>query len=130
MGAMNGSQPSPRVVLDRVGIGLAGLCAVHCAATLVLISGLGLGGHFLFAHEIHEFGLLAAVAVAAIAIGWGILRHGRVWPLLIAALGLACMAGALALSHSAEEAWLTIMGVALVSIGHVLNMREAGRCAF
>ncbi|MEE4153225.1 MAG: MerC domain-containing protein [Erythrobacter sp.] len=127
---MSGSQPSARVVLDRVGIGLAGLCAVHCLATLVLLSGLGLSGHFLLAHEIHEVGLVAALGVAAIAIGWGFMRHGRLRPLLVALIGLAFMGAALVLGHSAQEAVLTIIGVTFVSIGHLLNLREAGRCAF
>ncbi|MFA9201918.1 MAG: MerC domain-containing protein, partial [Cypionkella sp.] len=42
--------------------------------------------------------------------------------------GLSFMGGALAVEHGYEEAVLTIIGVALVSVGHVLNLR-ACRCA-
>ncbi len=119
-------RPSLRRRLDQIGLGLAGLCAVHCLATLVVISALGLGGHFfLFDENIHRIGLALALAIAAVAIGWGVLRHGRVLPFVIAVGGLALMAVALAVPHGANEFLLTLAGVALVSLGHLLNLRTA-----
>ena len=38
-------------------------------------------------------------------------------------MGLSFMGGALAAPHGMEEAVLTIIGVALVSLGHILNLR-------
>ena len=112
--------------LDQIGIGLAGLCAVHCLATLVVISAIGLGGHFfLLDPAIHRIGLALALAVAAVAIGWGLLRHGRMLPFAIALGGLALMAAALLIPHGANEFLLTLAGVALVSLGHLLNLRTA-----
>ena len=120
------SRTALRRRLDQIGIGLAGLCAVHCLATLVLISALGLGGHFfLFNENIHRVGLALALAVAAVAIGWGLLRHGRVMPFAIALGGLALMAAAFLVPHGANEFLLTLAGVALVSLGHLLNLRSA-----
>jgi len=117
--------PRLRRRFDQLGIGLAGLCAVHCVATVLIISSLGIGGHFLLAHEIHEFGLVIAVAVAAIAIGWGVWIHRRKGPFIVASIGLAIMAGALFVGHGAQEAALTIVGVTIVSIGHLMNIRLA-----
>ena len=111
--------------LDHVGIALAGLCAVHCLATLLIVSALGLGSHFLLAESIHRTGLMLAVMVAALAIGWGFMRHRRVAPLAIAGSGIALMAAALLVDHGVGELWLTLAGVALVSAGHVLNLRAA-----
>ncbi|MGY6550719.1 MAG: MerC domain-containing protein [Erythrobacter sp.] len=111
--------------LDHAGIALAGLCAVHCLATLLIVSALGLGSHFLMAESIHRTGLLLAVIVAAVAIGWGFVRHRRIAPLGIAALGIAFMAGALVVEHGAGELLLTLAGVLLVSLGHFLNLRSA-----
>lgn len=112
--------------LDQIGIGLAGLCAVHCLATLVVISAIGLGGHFfLLDPAIHRIGLALALAVAGLAIGWGLLRHGRMLPFAIALGGLALMAAALLIPHGANEFLLTLAGVALVSLGHLLNLRTA-----
>lgn len=109
--------------LDQLGIGLAGLCAVHCLATLLLVSTLGLGGHFLLDDNIHRIGLLLAFGVAAVAIGWGILRHGRRLPFMVAVAGLALMGVALLVPHGTNEFVLTLVGVAIVSAGHWLNIR-------
>jgi hypothetical protein len=117
------SRPTLRRRLDQVGIGLAGLCALHCLVTLVVISALGVGGHFLLDENIHRIGLLLALVVAAVAIGWGLLRHRRMMPFAIAMAGLALMAAALVVPHGANEFVLTLVGVALVSLAHLLNLR-------
>lgn len=114
-----------RRMLDHLGIGLAGLCALHCLATLVVISALGFGGHFLFDDNIHRVGLALALAVAAVAIGWGVMRHRRMLPFLIALAGLGLMAAALLIPHGTNEFLLTLVGVALVSVAHLLNLRAA-----
>jgi hypothetical protein len=109
--------------LDRAGITLSALCVVHCLATIVLVSALGLGGELLSDPIIHEVGLVLAMIVAAVAIGWGALKHRRPAPFVTAMTGLTFMGGALAVPHGYEEAMLTIIGVALVSLGHILNLR-------
>jgi len=114
--------------LDRAGITLSALCVVHCLATLVLVSALGFGGEFFANPIIHEIGLALAMLVAAVAIGLGALRHRRPGPFVTAMTGLSFMGGALAVPHGYEEAVLTIIGVALVSLGHILNLR-ACRCS-
>jgi len=111
--------------LDHLGIGLAGLCAIHCLLTLVVISALGLGGHFLLNENIHRIGLALAIGVAAFAIGWGALRHGRWLPLGVAVAGLALMTVALLVPHGVDEFLLTLVGVAIVSVAHWLNLRAA-----
>lgn len=116
---------SIRSGFDRAGMVLSGLCAIHCVASIVLISSLGLGAQWLLAPEIHRYGLALAVVIAAIAIGWGALRYRRAAPFVVAAIGLGFMGGALAVPHGAEEAVLTIIGVALVTLGHILNLRHA-----
>ncbi|GAB5351981.1 MerC domain-containing protein [Qipengyuania sp. 483] len=115
--------------LDRVGIGLSGLCALHCIASIALVSGLGVGGEFLLAPEIHRWGLLVATLIAGVAIGWGALRHRMAMPFVIAMTGLSFMGAALAVPHGYKEAVLTILGVALVSLGHILNMRHCHSAA-
>ncbi len=119
------NRPTIRRRLDHFGIGLAGLCALHCVATVLLVSGLGIGGHFLLSPDIHRIGLVLALIVAAVAIGWGALKHRRAAPFVVAMMGLSFMGGALAVEHGTQEAVLTIIGVALVSLGHLLNLRRA-----
>ena len=96
---------------------------MHCLATIVVVSALGLGGQLLLSPDIHRFGLLLALIIAAVAIGWGALRHRRAAPFVTAMMGLSFMGGALAVPHGPKEAILTIIGVALVSLGHILNLR-------
>lgn len=111
--------------LDRAGIALSGLCAIHCVLSVVIVSALGLSGSALLAPVIHEFGLMLAVAIGAVTLGVGVARHGRTGPLLIGAAGIALMALALAVGHGYEEAVLTIAGVALVALAHIRNLRHA-----
>ncbi len=111
--------------LDRLGIVISTLCALHCFATVGIVAGIGLGSSFLLSEQIHQISLLAAMAVAAVAIGWGMRFHGSKEPLLLAVSGLACMASALVLDSDLQEAILTIAGVALVCLGHVRNMRAS-----
>ena len=102
---------------------LSCLCAVHCVATLVVVAALGVGGSFLLNPAIHRVGLAVAMIVAGVAIGLGALRHGRRAPVVVAMMGLSFMGGGLAVPHGVEEAVLTIIGVTLLAIGHVLNVR-------
>lgn len=115
--------------LDRAGIALSGACAVHCVLSIALVSGLGIGGEWLLAPEIHRIGLVIATLVAAVAIGWGALRHRVAAPFVVAMTGLTFMGGALAVPHGTKEAVLTIIGVTLVTLGHVLNLRHAHSAA-
>jgi hypothetical protein len=118
------SLPRIRNRFDRLGMVLSGLCVVHCVAGLVIVAGFGLGGSFLLDPIIHRVGLLLAVLVAGVAIGLGALRHRRRAPFVVAMTGLSFMGGALAVGHGFEEAVLTVIGVSLVAIGHLLNLRR------
>jgi len=119
------SQTFPRIRgrLDRAGVVLSSLCAVHCVLGIVIVAGLGLGGGLLLDPIIHRIGLLLATIVAGVAIGLGALQHRRPAPFVVAMMGLSFMGGGLAVDHGVEEAVLTIIGVVLVSAGHLLNLR-------
>ena len=108
--------------LDRLAMGLSGLCAVHCVATAVALSLLASAGGFLGQPIIHEMGLSLAMILAAFALGRGILQHGFVMPSAIGALGLGVMAGALTMPHDGRESLYTIIGVMIVALGHRLNV--------
>ena len=121
---MNSDTSPIRRTLDRAGIWLSSLCLLHCLLSIVAVTVLGVGGQFLFAPEIHRVGLALALIIAAVAIGWGALRHRKAAPFVTAMMGLTFMGGALAVPHGIYEAVLTIIGVTLVSVGHVLNLRS------
>jgi hypothetical protein len=109
--------------LDRLGLLISSLCLLHCILSIVLVTALGVGSHFFFSPAFHKIGLLLALAIAAIAIGWGAYNHRRIAPIIVAVTGLAFMGGALAMPHDYRELVLTIIGVTLVAIGHLLNLR-------
>ena len=96
--------------LDRIAMGLSGLCLVHCVATAVLLGLLASAGGFLGRPIIHEVGLTLAMIIGAFALGRGILEHGFVLPSAIGALGLGVMAGALSLPHGGREPIYTVVG--------------------
>lgn len=111
--------------LDRLAIGLSGLCLVHCLATAVLLAMLSAAGSVLGSPIIHELGLSLAMLLGAVALGRGILEHGFMMPSSVGSLGLGVMAGALTLPHDGSEALYTMIGVGILALGHQLN-RIAG----
>ena len=111
----------PTYRLDRMAIGLSGLCLVHCLATTVVLAVLASAGGFLGAPWIHEVGLSLAMVMGALALGKGIYEHGYTMPSAVGGLGLGVMAGALTMPHDGSEVVFTMLGVAILALGHRLN---------
>lgn len=107
--------------LDRIAIGLSGLCLVHCLGTTVVLAVLASAGGLLGAPIIHEVGLSLAMLLGALSLGKGIFEHGYTMPSAVGGLGLGVMAGALTLPHDGTEALYTVIGVAILALGHRLN---------
>jgi hypothetical protein len=115
----------PVDMLDRAAMALSGLCVVHCVSTAVLLALFASVGGELLDPAVHEIGLAGAILLAAVALGRGIVRHGYMMPAAVGGLGLGVMAGALSLPHGGGETVYTIIGVAIVALGHDLNRRAA-----
>jgi hypothetical protein len=111
----------PTYRLDRIAMGLSGLCLVHCVATAVLLGLLASAGGFLGSPIIHEVGLTLAMIIGSFALGRGILEHGFMMPSAVGGLGLGVMAGALSLPHGGSEPIYTVVGVMILALGHRLN---------
>jgi len=112
--------------LDRYAMGLSGLCAVHCFASAVLVALASTVGGMLLNPAFHEIGLTVAIILGALALGRGIFEHGYMAPAVTGSLGLGMMAGAMQLPHGngGETLW-TLIGVAILALGHDLNRRAA-----
>lgn len=110
--------------LDRIAMGLSGLCMVHCVATAVLLALVASAGGFLGSPVIHEVGLTLAMMIGAFALVRGVLEHGFMMPSAVGGLGLGVMAGALTL-HDGTEPIYTVVGVLIVALGHRLNAMAA-----
>ena len=114
--ALNGS-------IDRAAIALSGLCLVHCLATSVVLAVLASAGGLLVAPVVHEIGLTLAIMLGIVALGRGVVEHGFMMPSAVGGLGLGVMSGALTMPHSGLETVYTIIGVAVLALGHDLNRR-------
>ena len=112
----------PTSRLDRIAMGLSGLCLVHCLGTAILLGLLASAGGFLGSPIVHEVGLTLAMLIGSVALGRGILEHGFMLPTAIGALGLGVMAGALSLPEGGHEAIYTVAGVMILALGHRLNV--------
>jgi hypothetical protein len=111
---------------DNLGMGLAGLCLVHCLGTAIILALLSSAGGLLLSPVIHEVGLVLAIIFGSLALIQGVLRHGFMLPAAIGGLGIGTMAGAAALPHGGGEIVLTVVGVAILALGHSLNQRASG----
>jgi len=116
------SRPVSMNRLDRLAMGLSGLCAVHCVATAVLLGLVASAGGLLGKPIIHEVGLGFAMILVAIALGRGIREHGFILPSAVGVTGLALMAYAMSLHETGYEPAFTILGVGLLALGHRLNV--------
>ena len=109
--------------LDRLAIGLSGLCFVHCVASAVFVAFLASAGGILLDPMIHEVGMMLALVLGFVGLGRGIREHGIMLPAAIGGLGLGIMAGALTLDHGHGGTLYSIVGVLTLALGHDLNRR-------
>jgi len=103
-------------------VGLSGLCAVHCVASVVLLGLLASAGGILGKPIIHEVGLSLAMIIGAVALGRGVRDHGFVLPSAVGIVGLGVMGYAMTLHETGLEPALTIVGVCILAMGHRLNL--------
>ncbi|MGP1351806.1 MAG: MerC domain-containing protein [Parasphingopyxis sp.] len=110
-------------ILDRWAIWLSGLCIVHCLSGAVFFALAASAGGVLLDPIVHEVGLVIAILLGIVAIGRGAIQHGYLMPVAISSLGVGTMAGALSLPHGDVELIYTVIGVAMLALGHDLNRR-------
>ena len=109
--------------MDRLAIGLSGLCLVHCLASAVFVAMLASAGGLLLDPIIHEVGLVVAIGLGILAQGRGMVDHGFMMPSAVGGLGLGVMAGSLGMPEGIVGTSYTIVGVLILALGHDLNRR-------
>lgn len=114
---------------DRAALTLSGLCIAHCLAAMALLATLSSFGILLMAPIFHEIGMVLAIILGVIALGRGMISHGRMPPALIGGMGLGLMALALTMPHGTEEVAMNVAGVLILAIAHIWNLRASRRCA-
>ena len=110
-------------VIDRLAIGVSGLCVVHCIASAVFVVVLASAGGVLLNPIFHEVGMMIALVLGVLGLGRGILVHGFMLPAAIGSLGLGMMAGTLSMEHGGINTVYAIAGVLMLALGHDLNRR-------
>lgn len=110
-------------LVDRLAIGVSGLCVVHCVASAVLVAVLAAGGSFLLDPIFHEVGMTIAVVLGIFGLGRGILAHGYMMPSAVGGLGLGVMLASLVIGHDNGGTLFSIIGVSILALGHDLNRR-------
>jgi len=121
------NRPSRRGgVIDRVAIGLSGLCLAHClllpfaVILLPILTQFG-SGHF------HVQMLFVVVPVSLFALGRGYFRHRRVPVLAWGLVGLATMIVGGTVAHAnygnLADTVLTVAGATILAAAHFFNSR-------
>jgi hypothetical protein len=121
--AARDSRPLTSLSGDQLAVGLSGLCLVHCLATTIFFASIASVSGVLDNHLFHEVGLVIAIGFALITLVSGVLSHGYMMPFAVGSFGLGMMAGALSRPHDGTEVLATMIGVAVVALGHDLNRR-------
>ena len=111
--------------IDRIAIGLSGLCLVHCVASAVFFASVASVGAVLLDPLFHEIGLIIAIGFALVSLVRGMRMHGHLLPFGVGCAGLGMMGWALTMGHDNNEILVTMVGVLIVALAHDLNVRAA-----
>ncbi len=109
--------------LDGLAVGLSGLCILHCVLSVLLVAALSGSATFFTDPLIHRVGLGGAVVLAAVALGYGYAEHRATRPALIGLGGLVLMTAGLFAPHGWPEIVLTVAGVTVLAVAHLMNAR-------
>jgi prepilin signal peptidase PulO-like enzyme (type II secretory pathway) len=115
--------------LERLGTGLSLVCAVHCAATPLLLGALPFLGHQLAEAHWLEAGIIGlAACIGYLTLGFSFQRHRRPLPLLLLTLGLVLLViGHMVLPHEATTG-ITLVGALMLAGAQLLNRRYPVGC--
>ena len=125
-----------RALMDRIAIGLSGVCAIHCLITpLVLVALPVAAGAWLDGESFHLWLLLLILPLSTTALTLGCRRHKDMAVMLLGIAGMALLLLAVFLpvgwlGENGERA-LTLAGSATLIAGHVRNFRmcRASACS-
>ena len=114
-------------LFDGLAIGLSLLCALHCLVLPVLLVLLpGLVSLGLENEAFHRWMLGVVIPVSVYALTKGCREHNRYPLLILGGVGLVFLVLAILLEERTgvigEQAF-TLIGVALLAVGHLLNFR-------
>jgi hypothetical protein len=110
---------------------LSGVCLAHCLAApalVALIPAFTLGLNHELDRALHASLLGLALPISLWSLRHGIRTHGQYRWLGVGAAGLSLMlAGVLLHTPSHSEMWLTVAGVVVLALAHLMNWRSTTR---
>ena len=112
--------------VDRLGVFMSGVCAVHCALTALLpglLTALGLGA--LLSHEAEWAFTVAAIVFAVSALVYGLRAHRSKWVPAVLAVGVVGLLASRFIEEAGAHSAGTVVGVAAglaLVVGHVSNL--------
>lgn len=129
---MKSNSQDMRAFWDKIGLGLSGLCLVHCLLLPIAVSSLPWLGIVFEDEWVHLVIAAIAIPVAFIAFIPGFLKHHLKSVLFLGLMGVVLlMLGSIGHDTVGEDNahWLTICGgVALVS-AHIANFKLNSCCS-
>lgn len=112
--------------LDRAGIALSAICALHCALTPLLVA----VAPFLFTTEFEFRTKAVLLSLAVVALGWGFVTHRSYKPLVWLGVALGAFGAAEWLGHgegaahgAGVEIALTVLASLALITAHFANVR-------
>lgn len=130
-------------LLDRLAVGMAVLCGIHCLLMPVLIAVLPIIATGFFAHEdFHLWMLLFVLPTTGISIFMGCRKHKDKWTAILSLIGIGIMIAVTAfeyLNHAScsacagcsrpagapipPSAWINTVGGLFLASAHVRNFK-------
>ncbi|MCH8493741.1 MAG: MerC domain-containing protein [Idiomarina sp.] len=108
--------------LDKAGIIVAVLCALHCLLVPVVLPTLALMGLSFLGYELFERIILGlSLFIGGIAVVMGMRHHQSWFPLLFLVLGGVLYFNKDAFGHGWEPLMI-VSGAALIVVAHILNL--------
>lgn len=109
---------------DLLGAALSALCAVHCAASVLVVAGssTGLSAVLLQSEWAHSVFAAFAVLFAGLSFPAALRRHRQVTPPVAGTVGIVLLLAGLVAPESLEMP-LTVVGAGLAAFAHLWNRR-------
>jgi len=112
--------------IDKAGIIVAVLCALHCLLLPVVLPTLGLMGLSFLGYDLFERIILStSLFVGGIAVIMGMRHHQSWWPVIFLVLGGVLYFNKHQIGHAFGHGWeipVVLVGASLIVIAHTLNL--------
>ena len=117
------------ILLDKAGMFISGLCAVHCSILpIMLVLGLGSGFSWLLSHEVELIFLVVSLIIASYSLVEGYLKvHKHIGVIFLAIVGFVSLIIGHEVEFLALSIFLSTIGGLSILLAHLMNFRFRSR---